>query len=100
MDYSVFEEAAQTALAEAVMEAATLGAQAVRPEHVRLAVMRLEYERLRDELREGESADGKIRIPVDPSLIRLLEAAATSATEENPFTRRALGAMVERPASP
>ena len=94
MDYTVFAEDAQVAVAQAVEEAARLGASTVRPEHLRLALLRLGYERLRDTLREGEPPDGAYRLPLDDSLTRLLEAAAAPATPEQPVTTTALEALV------
>ena len=95
VDFTAFDEDARAAVTGAAREAAALGAAAVRPEHLRLAILRLDYEREREKLREGEPPDGEFRLPIDGSLRQLLDAAAANATEENPLTREQLAALFE-----
>jgi hypothetical protein len=87
VNYAAFSDDARAAVTGAVEEAAALGAAAVRPEHLCLAILRLDYERERERLREGEPPDGEYRLPIDGSLRQLLEAAAATAMEEEPLTR-------------
>ncbi len=56
--------------------------------------MRLEYEQLRDQLREGEPPAGEFRLPLDPALTQLLEAAAATATLNEPLTQAQLAARL------
>jgi hypothetical protein len=95
VDFSAFDEDARAAVTGAAREAAALGAAAVRPEHLRLAILRLDYEREREKLREGEPPDGEYRIPIDGSLRQLLEPAAAKATDKNPLTRAQLAALLD-----
>jgi hypothetical protein len=96
VNFATFSEDAQIAVSEAGVEAARLGASAVTPAHLRLAVMRLEYEREREKLREGEPPpDGTFRLPFDDSLRELLEVAAATATVDEPFTRAQLAALLD-----